>query len=267
MGDGDPERLALLARAWDEAADGYERYFVPRFAPWVTTAVNALVEATLPPGPILVPCCGTFPELPALLASHPEREIIGIDLSAGMVRLARQRAAGWPRVRVVEGDAATLHPKWSGACAAVVSVFGLQQLPDPEVALANWVAALRPGGCLSVVFWPGRLEDDGPFALLDQVLAGHRPRSDDAWQDRLAEVVAAAGATVEHDDDQLFPMRHPDAETFWTAVTSGGPLRPLAIARGEAFMRTVAHEFLSLAPVGPWHHQPRARRLVAHRRR
>lgn len=84
----------LLARAWDEAAPGYERYFVPRFAPSVATAVGALDEGDLPPGPVLVPCCGTFPELPALVRRHPRREIVGIDLSAGMARLARERAGG-----------------------------------------------------------------------------------------------------------------------------------------------------------------------------
>jgi SAM-dependent methyltransferase len=261
----EPDRLALLARAWDEAARDYERYFVPRFAPWVATAVHAVAAATLPPGSIVVPCCGTFPELPALLAGHPQREIIGIDLSAGMVRLARSRAAGWPQVRVVEGDATTLHPQWSNACAGVVSVFGLQQLPDPEVALGAWVAALRPGGCVSVVYWPSEIENDGPFALLDRVLAGHRPPADDSWQTRLSEVVAAAGATIERDEYRSFPMSHPDAETFWAAMVSGGPLRALAISRGDAFMRTVRQEFLGLAPVGQWHHHPRARWIVARR--
>jgi SAM-dependent methyltransferase len=261
----DHQRLVLLARAWDEAAQEYERYFVPRFAPWVAAAVHPVAGVTLPPGPILVPCCGTFPELPALATSHPEREIVGIDLSAGMVRLARKRAAGWPQVRVVEGDAATLGPHWSNACAGVVSAFGLQQLPDPEVALGDWVAALRPGGRLSVVFWPSEVEEAGPFALLDRVLAGHRPAADASWQARLGEVVAAAGATVERDEYRSFAMRHPDAGAFWAATTSGGPLRALAIARGEAFMRELRQEFLELAPGGPWHHRPRARWIVARR--
>ncbi|MBF8190239.1 hypothetical protein ITP53_31845 [Nonomuraea sp. K274] len=86
---------------WDEAADGYDAYFVPRFAPWVSGAVRAIAAGPLPPGPILVPCCGTFPELDALLAHFPGRELVGIDLSAGMVDRARRRAAGRPGVTVV----------------------------------------------------------------------------------------------------------------------------------------------------------------------
>jgi SAM-dependent methyltransferase len=266
MQSDDLERRALLARAWDDAADGYERYFVPRFAPWVATAVHALAEVILPPGPILVPCCGSFPELPALVASHPQREIVGIDLSGGMVRLARERAAKWPQVRVVEGDAAALGPRWLGTCAGLVSVFGLQQLPVPEAALADWVTALRPDGRLSVMFWPSQVEQEGPFALLDRVLAGYRPATEDNWQHRLAEAVTAAGATVEHDDYRSFEMSHPDASTFLEAMTTGGPLRALANARGETFMRALGRQFLRWAPEGPWRHRPQARWIVARRR-
>lgn len=262
MAGDDPDRLA---GAWDEAALEYERYFVPRFAPWVEAAVQAVAESMPPSGPILVPCCGTFPELPGLVAAHPDREIVGIDLSAGMVRLARERAASWPTVRVVEGDAATLDPQWSSACAGVVSVFGLQQLPDPVVALGEWVAALCPGGRLSVIYWPSVVEEDGPFALLDRVLAGHRPPADDSWEGRIGDAVIAAGGTIERDDHPSFRMDHPDAETFWTAMTSGGPLRAMANARGDTFMQARRQEFLELAPSGPWRHQPRARWILARR--
>lgn len=41
------------------------------------------------------------------------------------------------------GDAASL--ELSGL-AGVVSVFGLQQMPEPAAVLANWTRALRPGG-------------------------------------------------------------------------------------------------------------------------
>jgi SAM-dependent methyltransferase len=267
MSEDDPERSALLARAWDAAADGYERYFVPRFAPWVAAAVQPLAEVTLPQGPILVPCCGSFPELPALVASHPGRQIVGIDLSAGMVGLARERAAGWPQAQVVEGDAAALGRRWLGKCAGLVSVFGLQQLPDPEAALAGWVAALRPAGRLSVVFWPSQVEPEGPFALLDRVLAGHRPPPDVNWELRLADAVTAAGATVERDEYLSFAMSHPDGATFLDAMITGGPLRALADARGDRFMHTLVQEFLRSAPAVPWQHQPQARWIVARRNR
>ncbi|MFI6393689.1 class I SAM-dependent methyltransferase [Nonomuraea sp. NPDC050547] len=259
------ERLARLARGWDEAADGYEAYYVPRFAPWVATAVRALTHGPLPEGPVLVPCCGTFPELDALSEHLPGRETVGIDLSAGMVRRARERAARHRQAAVVQGDASTLDPRWSGTCAAVVSVFGLQQLPEPDLAIRSWAAALCPGGRLSVVFWPGITEEDGPFALLADVLRARVPAGDSSWERRLLPASTAQGLVIERDEHLSYPMSHPDATTFFDAHTRSGPLRALATARGDAFVNQLREEFLRRAPAGEWHHQPRARHIVARR--
>jgi SAM-dependent methyltransferase len=266
MGDED-DRSQLLARSWDEAADGYDRYLVPRFAPWVATAVSALRATPLPPGPILVPCCGTFPELPALARDHPDREIVGIDLSAGMVERARRLTAAHPRARALQHDATALAARWPGTAAAVVSVFGLQQLPDPLAATVDWLAALRPGGRLSVVFWPARTEAEGPFAALDAVVdeAAGGPGGDGEadWHLRVAPAAAAAGALIDRDEDVAHPISHPDAAAFWTAMTDGGPLRRLVLSHGEEFVAALRARFLDRAPSGPWHHRPSARWITA----
>jgi len=238
------DRAERIARWWDRAAAGYDAYFVPRFAPWVRVAVEALDN--IPDGPIVVPCCGTFPELDALLERWPDREIVGIDLSGGMVDLARKRAAGRPNVTVVQGDAATLEPD---TYAAVVSVFGLQQLPAPADAIRSWAAALRTGGRLSVVYWPDIIETEGPFALL------RNDNSDSAWEAQLAEEVTAAGARLERDEHPAFDMSHVDARTFIDAYTKAGP--------GSDYDQR--DDFLRRAPEGEWHHRPRARLIVATR--
>jgi len=297
------DRQARLAQAWDEAAEGYETYFVPRFAPWVRAAVDAITTgsrrevrsagaapeahasgaaaggavvaapevhaggalearsadgALLPGGPVLVPCCGTFPELDLLVERFPGREVAGIDLSAGMVRLARERAARvGQRVTVVQGDASTLDPRWAGVCAAVVSVFGLQQLPDPEAAIRSWVGALAPGGRMCVVYWPGQTEADGPFALMGTVIG---ERSDYSWEERL--VSALDEAEIERDELVSYPMTHPDAATYFDAADHAGPMRSLALARGDAYIAELRARFLAQAPAGEWTHHPRARLIV-----
>ena len=48
----------------------------------------------------------------------------------------------WPPCRV--GDASRLDEL--APLAGVVSVFGLQQMPQPAAVLANWTRALAPGG-------------------------------------------------------------------------------------------------------------------------
>jgi SAM-dependent methyltransferase len=259
---GDRERIT---RSWDEAAAGYEAYYVPRFAPWVAAAVAVLNGGPLPGGPVLVPCCGTFPELDVLAAAAPGRDVTGIDLSAGMLALARRRVARHRGASVEQGDAAALDPRWSGRCAAVVSVFGLQQLPEPDAAVRAWAAALRPGGVLSVVFWPRHTEDDGPFARLGEVVREHVPPGDDTWQDRLVPALTATGAVVERDELRAHPMSHPDAATFFDAHTLAGPMRPLVTSRGDAFAARLRAEFLRRSPAGTWQHRPHARHLVARR--
>ncbi|WP_410784699.1 class I SAM-dependent methyltransferase [Kribbella sp. C-35] len=251
------DRLARLARSWDEAAEGYETYFVPRFAPWVRAAVDELHD--VPDGPILVPCCGTFPELALLAPRFPGRRIVGIDLSAGMVRLARFRAAGNPLVEVVQGDAMTLDPAWSAA--AVVSVFGLQQLPDPVTAIRSWYEVLGPAGRLCVVYWPVNTEDTGPFAVLDKVIDAGR---DSSWEDGL--IPALDGALIERDVHLPFPMTHPGAAAYFDAANHAGPLRALALARGDDYIAELRAKFLAEAPAGEWTHHPRAR-LISVRKR
>jgi SAM-dependent methyltransferase len=245
-------RRQQLAAGWDAAAQGYERYFVPRFAPWVSAAVATL--DSLPPGPILVPCCGTFPELPPLLERYPDREIVGIDLSPGMVSLARARCADRPRMRVLVGDAATLDPAWIGRCAAVLSVFGLQQLPDPPLALQSWRSALAPGGVLSVVYWPGVTESEGPFALLRALRGGDSSPSPSPWESGLT-----LPSTILLRDELLsYPMTHPDAATFFAEYVHNGPMR----SAPSAVVDELRPEFLRRAPSGPWTHYPRARLMV-----
>lgn len=260
------DRLARLARAWDESAAGYEEYFVPRFAPWVDLAVKAVTEKELPDGPVLVPCCGTFPEFELLAERLPGRQIVGIDLSSGMIELARERTAQDPLADAIVGDAQTLDPHWAGRCAAVVSVFGLQQIPDPLAAVRSWIDALRPGGRLSIVFWPDATEAEGPFALIAEVLRENLPaRDDSAWEGQLPATVTDRGAALERDELPDFPMTHASAASYFDASASAGPLRALAISRGDAFMSRLRAEFVGRAPEGEWRHHPHARLITARR--
>jgi hypothetical protein len=147
----------------------------------------------------------------------------------------------------------------------VVSVFGLQQMPDPAEAIGSWAPALRPGGRLLVIYWPARTETDGPFARLADVVGGHVPRGTSAWEQALVPSLTARGVLVERDEQVSHPMSHPDAAAFFDAYTRSGPGRPLATERGDAFVARLRAEFLSDAPIGEWRHRPAARHLLARR--
>jgi SAM-dependent methyltransferase len=256
------DRLTLLARAWDDGAIGYDAYFVPRLVPWVEQALRALA-GPLPSGIIAVPCCGTGPELERLAHMHPAREIAGVDLSPGMVQLARQRTRGSANVRVYVADA-THTDSWP-PCAGIISAFGLQQMPEPVTAVASWTRALVAGGTLSVVYWPAQVEQDGPFAWMAKALSRRLPQPDLNWEMCLSAAIRDAGATVLRDEILVYEMSHECPRTFWDAALDSGPGRALALSQGEAFLQEVRADFFRRAPDGPIRHRPQARHLVARR--
>jgi SAM-dependent methyltransferase len=253
---------AQLARSWDQAAAGYDDYFSPRFAPWIDAAVAAL-PADLPPGALAVPCCGTGHELLALAARFPGRALVGIDLSAGMLARAAERTRHLPGVSLRVADASDASG-WP-ACAAVVSLFGLQQLADPPSGLRSWMEALVPGGVLSVIFWPKIVETEGPFAWFRAAVLRLMPLPHTTWEGELVDAIALAGGRLHDDCEIAHTMTHESAAQFLAAILDSGPGRVLVEKQGLAWSERLRQEFLASAPSGPIAHAPCARHLVARR--
>ena len=245
--------MSVLAQAWDTVAEGYARYWQPRFRPWVRHAVGALGD--LPPGPIAVPCCGTGAELGELAQRYPDRELVGFDLSPGMLSVARRQAP--PTARLVVADAATLPGRWAG----VVSCFGLQQLPDPPRALRAWCEALQPGGRLVVALWTPDIRDSGPFDALQAPTREIFGRSRQTWNERLHAAIAPPAVRV---SDALvrYTLTHESPEAFWDAMVSDGPWQP-RLVRAPEKTAALRATFLEQWPPGPFSHTPHARILVA----
>lgn len=246
---------AVRAASWDAVAGGYEELLVPRFAPWTETALAAFEQAGvaspaadgpastegaaagLPHGlPIVVPCCGPGQELPPLSAAAGGRPVVGLDISPGMVVRAARRAAecraqpGQEALAVV-GDAAAL-PVEEASCAGLLSVFGLQQLPDPVGCLAGWCKALAPGGVLVVIFWPPNTEAaGGPWsqyaaataavAHADEVprAALAAPAASD-WPSRLAAAAQTAGCSVLQDQEVAHEICYPGGAEEASVMTA-----------------------------------------------
>jgi len=80
-----------------------------------------------------------------------EGDVLGIDLSAGMLETARcgcvESAAGRLDFRRMDAEALQLP---DASRDAVVTLFSLLHLPHPERALAEAYRTLRPGGRLAV---------------------------------------------------------------------------------------------------------------------
>lgn len=248
--------------AWDEAAAGYDRYFGPRFAPYLGAVIGALVSRAreLPSGAIVVPCAGPGRELGPLARAFPERLIAGSDLSREMVRLAQARNSRLGNVFVGKGDALALKAPASGA-AALLSAFGLQLLPEPSKALTSWVNLLVPDGLSAVLFWPSVGETNGPFHVLHELLAKAGVRGS-AWDEALVPTVEALGARVLADQRLAFEMEHEGAAVLWKALAHSGPLRTLGLTRGQRLIDQLGADFERELPRGRLVHAPPARLLL-----
>jgi SAM-dependent methyltransferase len=256
---------ARVEQAWDEAALGYDAYFGPRFAPYLGAAIGALLarQQQLPSGALLVPCVGPGRELCPLAHAFVGRNIAASDLSTTMVNRARERAAAYPNVSVERADASAL-PVPSGGAAAILSVFGLQLLPDPATVLAAWIGLLEPRGLAVVVYWPRDTEPVGPFHSM-RALLRQAGLPDGDWEDRLVSSAVTSGARVLADLPLAFEIAHDDARTLWHALTRLGPLRALMLARGAELIAELGDAFVAELPTGPLLHAPSARLLVIER--
>ncbi|MFI9815990.1 methyltransferase domain-containing protein [Saccharothrix variisporea] len=146
--------------------ENYERYFVPTIG---TAWAGALLEAAdLRAGErVLDIACGTgVVTRRAAERVGPRGSVTGLDISAGMLEIAR---AGSAEIDWREGDAAAL-PLPDGAFDVVVSSLGMQFVEDKQSALREVHRVLTPGGRVAIA-------TVGPtpplFAVLEQALARH----------------------------------------------------------------------------------------------
>lgn len=90
---------------------------------------------------------------------EPEGRVVGVDLSDGMLQVARDKAAGVHNVTFVQANAIQL-PLADASFDLVVCASGLFFVPDMPAALREWRRVLRPGGqVLYSSYGPGLMGD------------------------------------------------------------------------------------------------------------
>jgi SAM-dependent methyltransferase len=89
-------------------------------------------------------------------------QVLGVDVSAPMLAVARRRAEGLSNVTFLEADAsnATL----PGPFDLLVSRFGVMFFDNPAAAFTHLRSALKPGGRLAFVCW--QMAAENPWATL-----------------------------------------------------------------------------------------------------
>jgi SAM-dependent methyltransferase len=135
---------------YDGVADWYDAYVSPTGAAAPFTALaDGLTRSLLGPGSgrCLEVACGGGNRLALLTALG--WSVVGVDVSADQLRLARDRAAACG-AGLARADAGRL-PVATASCDAAVSVMAITDLPDLAGALREMRRVLRPGGRCVVV--------------------------------------------------------------------------------------------------------------------
>jgi len=183
--------------SWVEGQDRMDRILLP-----VQDA--AIAHARAKPGETVIDvgcgCGSTTLALAALVG--PTGRVIGPDVSAPMVALARKRSAALPNVEYVVADAAS-HPFPPAIADLLFSRFGVMFFGDPRAAFANMRRALKPTG--RVVFACWRKLDENKWmqvplhAVYEHVPRLPKPEPEDpgplsfADSDRVTRILTGAG--------------------------------------------------------------------------
>jgi len=141
--------------------------------------------------------CGPATDLPALAdAVGTQGEVVGVDRDPAMVAAARERCAGSPNIRVLEGDAERL-PLDPASVDRARADRVLMHVADPAAALAELHRVVRPGGLLTLAEpdWD-TLAVDHPDLAIARAFTGYvaaRANRNPAVGRRLPRLAAAAG--------------------------------------------------------------------------
>ena len=118
---------------------------------WREKAVEALKLA--PNARVLDVCTGTADLAVATASRVTGSSVIGVDFAGAMLRLGLAKVTSLglsDRVRLVRGDATRI-PVASATCDGATIAFGIRNVAEPELALAEIARVLRPNGRLAIL--------------------------------------------------------------------------------------------------------------------
>ncbi len=244
-----PATLGLVRRVDDAlAADGARRAAAGADAePGAARPAGVDADAETPLR-VLDAGCGTGLLLAALADGRPDARLTGVDLSAGMLAIARRNllAAGTgiaDRCTLVQASLDHL-PFPDASFDVVTSAFVLQLVPNRHRALRELRRVLRPGGLLATLVWvagaPGLGADEAYEAVLDAHGLGDGPAEGDATDGDAEGDATDGGATVPDDDAR---DDRDDRDDPLDASRAAARLRRAGFARTTAEDDTLRHRF------------------------
>lgn len=174
---------SIIRQTWDSDADTYDAMWGHGLKTALETkAWSTLLARMFPPAePITIIDMGCGTGVLSLLLAELGHQVIGLDLSAEMLRVCQSRAdaRGLTNLHLIAGDAE--HPPDDiGPADAVVSRHVLWTLRYPEAAIKAWVQLTKPGGRVTSLdgLWSAAAADFSHYpADIDMCLPLQRVRS------------------------------------------------------------------------------------------
>jgi len=218
LSSSEAERLRVFERQGHDAlATSYQAFFSAVTA----MATNPILDAVRPgPGTRLLDIA-TGPGALAAEAAHRGARSIGVDLSPRMIELAQRL---YPTIEFREADVEHL-PFPDHGFDAVVCAFGLGHFPRPELAIAECVRTLSPGGRLAFSWWddPSRQRIQGIFrdaiAEIGVSAAPDVPQGHNVFRfsnsGEFLRLLGGTGLTEVKVTEHAATYFIPDTETLW----------------------------------------------------
>ena len=221
-----------MAARYDLRARSYARCWAPVLAPSAVALLDAVEPraGATPIARLLDAGTGSGTLALAAIRRWPHVRVTGLDVSTGMLVLARAAAAAelgpadLARLSFVEGGIAD--PQGADLPAAsvdaAVSSFMLHLVPDRAAALTGLRRLLRPGGTLAVLVWA---PEPTPWAV------------EAAFDTALVETLASAGQAVP------VAAGGPRAGPMESAAAARAELRAAGFTDVDAWEPTLHHPF------------------------
>lgn len=144
--------------------------------------------------------CGAGEVSLAIARANPAAEVVGVDISADLVAVAKTRGEGLANVDFVEDDAATTTPVTADRFDLLVSRHGVMFFADPPAAFAHLASVSAPGARLAFSCFRSR-EENGwvatTLAALPQLPPVGHPHAPGPFafadRDRVSAILAKGG--------------------------------------------------------------------------
>ena len=144
--------------------------FAPLAANTTITAARLVRFAGVKAGQRVLDVAGGTGVVALTAAMHAGAKVTGSDLTPELLEVARENARiGGAEIEFHEADVEKL-PFGDAGFDVVLSQFGHMFAPRPDVAVAEMLRVLKPGGTIAFSTWPPELFNGRMFALVGRHL-------------------------------------------------------------------------------------------------